>query len=108
MSDTNLTLASGAYARILVEQRCAECGTWLTGGDLGHSSLSRLSAGLNICTGKGAGRKRTRIFTAMPTEKQRAQVAANYDDHPEYHPLLRWRTATVLERHEIRSRATLT
>ena len=103
MSDHVVVLKSGAYARILVERRCAECGQWLSGRDCGHSTFGRLINGHAICTGKGVGRKRTRIWSAMPTEQQREQVVKRYPGHPEYHPLLKWRTATVLERQEIQT-----
>lgn len=99
--DRTFVLASGAYARVLVERRCRHCGMWLSGSDVGHSSLQRLMAGGRaICTDKGTGRARVRVFTAMPTEKQREQIERAYVGNPEFHPLLAWQLATVPEKAE--------
>jgi len=102
--DTTVTLQDGAIARVLVERRCEKCQAWLTGGDMGHGSLAGLAAGRRMCDGKGAGRFRRRVFVATPTPKQREQVSAYYSDHPEFHPLLRWRKANTDERREALTR----
>lgn len=96
--DTVVTLQSQDMARVLVERRCVKCGMWLSGSDLGHSSLAQLTQG--ICQGKGAGKFRRRVFVTTLTERQRIQVENAYSGHPEFHPLLKWRKATLDEKRE--------
>lgn len=99
MPDACVTFSSGLVARVLEERRCAKCGAWLTGGDLGHGAFSDLIAGRMICDGKGAGRRRRRVFVTGPlSQKQLRQVAEYYGNHPEFHPLLKWRKASSAER----------
>ena len=99
--DRVVTIGSGALVRILEEWRCPKCGTWIGEATMGHTSFGKLAAGMSICTGQsGSGRKRTQVWSALPTEKQRAQIAKHYDGHPEFHPLLQWRRATATERQE--------
>lgn len=101
MSDYMVTLESGALVRILEEWRCPKCGDWIGEATVGHSSFSRMAAGAGICMGRsGTGRKRTTFWSAMPTEKQRTQIAQHYDGHPEFYPLLKWRRATATEKAE--------
>ena len=101
MSERYVKLSSGAVMRVLEEWRCPKCGEWISADTMGHTSFANLAAGAGICTGlAGTGRKRTTYLVALPTEKQRAQIAKHYDGHPEFHPLLKWRRATAGERQE--------
>lgn len=100
MPDVLLDLGNRTLARVLVERRCAACGMWLTGGDSGHGSLTGLANGRKVCTGKGAGRVRRRVFLVTLSEREADQVARVYGGHAEYHPLLHWRRATPEERRQ--------
>jgi hypothetical protein len=94
-----IDLPDGRIARVLVEQRCERCRMWLEGEDAGHGSLDTFAT-TGICTGKGAGRKRTRVFVASPTDRERRQIAEHFNGHAEYHYTLRWHIATPAERRE--------
>jgi hypothetical protein len=98
VSDQVVELDRETIARVLVEQRCRDCGTWLTGGEVGHTSLERLVSGQMICRGRGAGRRRTSVLVASPTERQRDQIVRWYNGRAEWHPGVRWRRPTVAER----------
>lgn len=91
-----LQLSTGKLAYVVVTQRCPKCGMMVGPDTLMHGSLLKEK----FCTGRGAGREYTKVLVCTPTEKQTAQIEKFYNQHPEYHPLLKWTRASAAERRE--------